>query len=270
MLTKTPAKLFAMAVMVFATLCAGTPGYAEEAVTALPVKQSVKVWVVGDSTAQPLSLGLERNIRERAEYKLRTLYRNSSGLARPDFFDWPKVAKEQLEINAPDVAFISFGPNDTQGLLPPGKRLSVPMMTPEWRAEYARRIDAFVGLFSAKQVRVYLVLQSYNPQKKYAASMDEINAALREAAERLQVEVVDTPQLLADDNGEFQRVALDSHGKPIALRSEDGLHLTGAGGGYLAKRVLRILEADLAHQAEPTAQIQREQGRQGQSESVIK
>jgi hypothetical protein len=269
MLTTTRAKLLATVVTVAAALCAHAPAHAEDFVS-VQAKPNVKVWVVGDSTAQPLSLGFERNIRERADYKLRTLYRNASGLARPDFFDWPKVAKEQLEVNAPDVAFLSFGPNDTQGLLPPGKRLSVPMMTPEWRAEYARRIDAFVGLFSAKQVRVYLVLQSYNPQKKYAASMDEVNVALREAGERLQIGIIDTPQLLADDNGEFQRVALDSHGKPIALRSEDGLHLTGAGGGYLAKRVLRILDEDLARHLEPTAQVQSGRSTANQPESEFK
>jgi uncharacterized protein len=214
-----------------------------------------RVWLVGDSTVQPLSIGLERNLEGRKDLKLRTIFRNATGLARPDFFDWPKIVSGLLEQGTPDVVFITLGSNDTQGLAPPGTRMPVLPTSPEWRAEYGRRLESFANLFKAQPVhiRIYLVLQAYDVTRKFAAAMSEVNEAMRETAARMNIGIIDAPKLLANENGEFQKRAIDSKGNTFTLRSDDGVHLTARGGAYLARRVLRILDEDM--KAGPTAQI---------------
>jgi len=43
-------------------------------------------------------------------------YKVSSGLSRPDFFDWPKYFAQQIPKVNPDIVVVTFGGNDTQGL----------------------------------------------------------------------------------------------------------------------------------------------------------
>jgi hypothetical protein len=208
----------------------------------------LRIWTVGDSTAQPIGHGVERNVNDTTTKKAKTFYRNSSGLARREFYDWPKVAKKLLESEgAPDIAIITLGANDTQGLFPPGKKMPVMLRTQEWKDEYARRLEVFLHLFTDKNVHVYLVAQPYNPNRKYAPTMGDVNEVIRTVATRMaNVSLVDAPTLLADENGNYSNAAKDSQGRKIWLRAEDGLHLTGNGGAYLARRILAAIETDQA------------------------
>jgi uncharacterized protein len=203
-----------------------------------------RVWLVGDSTVQPLALGLEYVIKERGfpGPKLRTLYRNASGLARPDFFDWTKVAQSALREGSPDIAVLCIGSNDTQPLLPPGKGTHVPPLSAEWREEYARRLSAFVSLFTDKSARVLLLLPSFDPSRKYAESMQELSLTVRDVATTMKLDLIDAPSLLADASGQFRATMKSVRGTEVPLRQLDGLHLSGYGGVVLARSVLDMLE----------------------------
>ncbi len=223
-----------------------------------PPPKVLRIWTVGDSTAQPIGQGVERNVNDTKDKRARTFFRNSTGLARREFYDWPKVAKKILESEgAPDIAIITLGANDTQGLFPPGKRIPVMLRTPEWKEEYGRRLEAFLHLFTDKNVHVYIVAQPFNPNRKYAPTMGDVNEVIRTVALRMtNVSLVDAPTLLADENGKYSNAALDSQGRKIWLRAEDGLHLTGNGGAYLARRILVAIENDRAALAANTAASQ--------------
>ena len=43
----------------------------------------------------------------------------SSGLARPDFHDWPAHLADTLDTSDPDIVIVTFGGNDAQGLTEP-------------------------------------------------------------------------------------------------------------------------------------------------------
>jgi uncharacterized protein len=223
---------------------ASSSAYAGDPVVPKEAK-TIQIWALGDSTAQPIGQGLERNLRDLHGLAVHTYFRNSSGLARREFYDWPKVAAELLRSRTPDIAVITFGANDTQGLVIPGRLAPALLHTTDWQQEYEHRAADFVRLFTEKGVRVYLVLQPYDPSRKYASSMSDINEALRAASSRVPgVALIDTPRLLAGEHGEYTNMAIDSHGQRFVLRAEDGLHLTGMGGGYVARRILRALERD--------------------------
>jgi uncharacterized protein len=213
--------------------------------------QAVRVWVVGDSTVPSLSQGLDYVLKERdaptasdaagASFKVRALFRTSSGLARPDFFDWPAAVTSALAQGVPDVAILCIGANDTQPLLPPGRPSNVVLHTPEWRTEYMRRLTLFARLFVAKSVKVYLMLPSFDPSFKYANTMEEISACMRATAEAVGVGVLDAPALVADKDGHFRKTMVNARGQVVPLRSADGVHLSGYGGVILARGVLRTL-----------------------------
>ena len=43
-------------------------------------------------------------------------YKVSTGLARPDFFDWPARFAEEIPNVNPGIVVVTFGGNDAQGL----------------------------------------------------------------------------------------------------------------------------------------------------------
>ena len=66
-------------------------------------------------------------------------YKVSSGLARPDFFDWPAHLRGELPAVDPDIVVVTFGGNDAQGLAA-GRRL-VPQRRPgRGRGRVAARV----------------------------------------------------------------------------------------------------------------------------------
>lgn len=210
----------------------------------VPRRAPLNVWIVGDSTAQPLEQGFAALGKEAAHVKVRTFFKNSSGLIRTDVLDWTKTMRGLLERGAPDLVVISFGPNDAQGIVPSGEHVPVPMGTERWREEYARRVRAFADLFRAHGTVVYLLLQPFDQNKKHAPLMRDVNAGIGKAAAPADtsaalpvVRLIDVPSVLLAESSD----------KPAsALKNVDGIHLTFAGGKVLARRIYERIEADWA------------------------
>ena len=46
-------------------------------------------------------------------------YENATGLARPDFYDWPAALADDMASDKPEAVFLLFGGNDAQPLVAP-------------------------------------------------------------------------------------------------------------------------------------------------------
>ena len=203
-----------------------------------------ELWTLGDSTAQPLGEALASLLKGDA-LKPRSIFKNSSGLMRPDFFDWPKTAKSLVQTRSPLGVLVSFGANDTQGLWLPSEKRAVQPGTPEWGDEYAKRVRAFVDIFAAKGTEVFMVGQPFDSARKYAPMMRAVNDAFRKASEGgPHSTFIDGEALLADDEGHFQRT-IEARGKQVLLRNDDGIHLTFDGAHLLATRALSLVKKKL-------------------------
>lgn len=201
-----------------------------------------ELWTLGDSTAQTLGEAVANLLKGEA-LKTRNLFRNSSGLTRPDFFDWPKTVKPLVAGRAPEGLLLSFGANDTQGLFMATERRVAQLGTPEWGDEYAKRVRAFVDLFTNKGTEVFVLGQPFDPSRKYAPLMRAVNDAFKKAADQgPHSTYLDGEGMLADAEGHYQKTIPDSHGKAVPLRNDDGIHLTHEGARYLAVRVLDVVK----------------------------
>lgn len=222
--------------------------YADESQPSTSVHTTRELWTLGDSTAQSLGEAMA-NLLKGDALKTRNLFRNSSGLTRPDFFDWPKTVKPLIagDGRAPAGLLLSFGANDTQGLYVVAERRVAQLGTPEWGDEYAKRVRAFVDLFTDKGSEVFVLGQPFDPSRKYAPLMRAVNDAFKKAcADGPRTTYVDGEGILADADGHFQKTLQDSRGKTITLRNDDGIHMTGEGARYLAIRVVDIVKKKLA------------------------
>jgi len=208
------------------------------------------VWVVGDSTAQALGQLLENDVKDMPSVKARTIYKNSSGLTRKDFYDWPAALPGILAEGAPDAVVLSMGDNDAQALQPQGATNYVDVGTPEWIAEYTRRLTAFVGQLTAAGSRVYLVGQPVMRDGTFDARIAVVDSAYRAvAAAEPDVTYIDSKALLSGDDGGYTDRLPGAGGAMVQVRNSDGIHLSLEGARWLSRIVARQVTADYGLQA---------------------
>jgi len=70
----------------------------------------------------------------------------SSGLARPDFYNWPKEVAKLIRRKKPDMFVVAMGTNDFQSMRKGKKWIRFPK--PEWKKTYAERVDEMLVTMS--------------------------------------------------------------------------------------------------------------------------
>nr|MBA2529148.1 DUF459 domain-containing protein [Euzebyales bacterium] len=167
-------------------------------------------------------------------------FRYSTGLARPDFFDWPAELKRVAVDLDPDAFVVMFGANDGQDIAVNGEVFA--FGSPAWEAEYRSRVDRVMDLLRRDGRSVVWVGQPVMRSAEFDARMDVLNAVYAAAAAgREAVTFVDTQKLFAGPGGGYAPYLPDASGRPVLMRQQDGIHLTLAGGERLATAVLAPL-----------------------------
>ena len=92
-----------------------------------------KVYIVGDSDAGTFGPYLETLLDGTLVTETELNYKVSSGLARPDFFNWPVELEQKLPEVDPDIVVVTFGGNDSQGLSLPQDELEFVVGDPDRR-----------------------------------------------------------------------------------------------------------------------------------------
>jgi hypothetical protein len=210
----------------------------------------LNLWVGGDSMAQVFGESVQRLAVDRGDVNATLDYRISTGLSRPDYFDWPLHLQNDVLPSHPEVVVIIFGANDSQSLSIDGNVHSP--SDPEWLAEYRRRAAATMDELRGEGRLVIWVGQPVMRDGGFSARMgalDEIYAS--EAQSRPWVKFIDTRPLFADASGSYSAYLLGPDGKPVLMRQQDGIHLSRAGGDRLAAAVFATLDDEIDALAGP-------------------
>ena len=210
---------------------------------AITKKRPLRLYVAGDSMDQVFGSSLVNLAEETKLVKGKNDYHVSSGLSRPDFYDWPQRLVDQIVDFRPDAAAVLFGANDGQDVMYDGRVLKVG--TGAWQEVYAKRVGEAMDILTKGGRRVYWV---GNPMMKDAgyreriAMMNRIYAA--EAGRHPGVTFVSTWAAMADEKGAYAAYLRDENGERTLMRAPDGIHLTRAGGDRMAQVVLDTIMKD--------------------------
>jgi hypothetical protein len=182
---------------------------------------------------------LEKSLNEQPGIRAVRKAKSSTGLARPDFFDWMKVGREEIERHRPDVVVVIMGGNDGQDLTDTKGKGRVHWGTPAWESAYRQRVLDFLGVLAAPGRKILWVELPITGLKNFERKLGVIRRVLREAvSSREDSTHLDTKPFFTDAKGGLLREALvEGFRKPMRLRMEDGVHFTLAGGRYFASRV---------------------------------
>lgn len=202
-------------------------------------KDPLRVWVGGDSLTSEFAAALSDRLARTQRSKTQIEFRFSTGLSRPDFFDWPARLSAVARQQDPDAFVIMFGANDGQNIAVDGNVLE--FGSSAWKAEYGDRVGAVMDQLAVDGRRVYWVGQPIMRSPEFDAKMRLLNAIYRDQAQtREDVEYIDTRALFSDD-GAFSAYLPDANGQPALMRQQDGVHFTRAGGERLSRVVFDAL-----------------------------
>ena len=207
-------------------------------------KQPLRCWVGGDSMTQVFGQALVEMMRETRVMKATLDYRISTGLSRPDYFDWPAHLRFEVDKTQPEVIVIMFGANDGQGVEYRGKVLD--FGTPAWIKLYHRRVGEAMDIaMNDGLTKVYWIgqpitrLNDFNPRLQVMNTVYE-----QEAAKRPALTYVPTWDLFTDSSGKYSDYLRDDSGTLQLMRQSDGIHLSLVGADRIASPILDTIKTD--------------------------
>jgi len=174
--------------------------------------------------------------------------RSASGLARPDFYDWPSLLEDLLAEHNPDGVVVMFGGNDAQGLrMPKDHDLKWIRWGEEgWFDEYRRRVERFAELIAPDDSRqVFWLGMPAMRSSKLDGRVKQINDVYRSVIDaRESGFYYETRPILADGNGRFVD-HMTINGESQRVRAHDGVHLRGPGARRLIQHIKPWIEQHL-------------------------
>ena len=209
-------------------------------------KGRVKVVVYGDSLAGMPGIALRRMLKGTAASVVLD-YKSSSGISRPDFFDWAaRMAAQRRRIH-PDIVVIYMGANDWQNMRSGGHIYT--RGSRAWDALYARRAARLMDIARSEGATVYVIGQTITGRTRgYARHMAHLNAIVKPVARRrANVRFVTTWSLFATPGGAYSSRLRTSSGALVNMRSRDCIHFSGAGASRMAGRIRHRVESDWGH-----------------------
>lgn len=206
------------------------------------VEQPYTVLIVGDSLVlEGFGPILEEDLSSYTDIDVVRKGKYSTGLSRPDYFDWNDYIVELLDKYSPQVVIVMFGANDGQNFTVDGK--PVTFDTEAWRAEYTKRADRFMSILDEYGVVTFWVGNPIAKSDYYTHKMEVINSCVEAAAvDHVNVHYISTWETLKNSSGEYSDYLPDESGKMKLARSSDGIHCTEFGGALLVKRVFEVME----------------------------
>lgn len=217
-----------------------TPAQNARATRAVSATNPLRIYVAGDSFAEWLGADITAFGQRSGVVSTGTDGKISSGLANPAFFDWPsRLTAAMATQPPPDVVVVILGANDLHGLPVGG------IGTPAWNAEYGRRQGEIMDIVGKRGAQLYWVSQPNMRDPGQAAAAAAINvSAQTQILSRPWVHYVDSWALFSNPNGTYAGALPDINGRQVAVRQDDGLHLTREGTTWLATATYTQIRRD--------------------------
>jgi len=212
-------------------------------------RNPLRIWVAGDSLSAEYGKSLYRLAADTGEMTPLDVvdYQVSTGLARPDKFNWPTEIDTKTKDLDPEVVVLMFGSNDDQTIQSPdGDNQS--FGTDEWQQEYRRRIGAVMDqIIAGGRYVVYVgppIMENSGRNSHYQLISSLIAAEAKSRTGRAWY--VDSYSLFQNADGGYSQYLPGDDGQLVEMRTDDGIHFQRAGADRLAGRTLEVMARPFA------------------------
>jgi len=208
---------------------------------AVAEKRAFRIGVFGDSFGDGLWAALYNQLPRREAFQVLRHSEQATGFTRYAQNNLEDRLAGILAEGPVDVAVISFGANDTQGIYLNGK--VAPLLSARWKAEIAARITRYVKALQAQGASVVWVGLPVMRDPKYDAQVQGLNAFYAGLMAELDVPFIDTRSAAADEQGRYASHLPGKDGVPWLVRAGDGIHMSMKGYRLLTDSLATRLRA---------------------------
>lgn len=201
-----------------------------------------KVVLMGDSLMEDLGPRTHRLLNHRKGLQFILSAKYSTGLCRPDYFDWPAHMREVIAEHKPDFLIVFIGANDGQPIK--HGNTFVPTGSNQWSEVYGQKMQEIVDIANDQGTKVIWI--GLPVMGKHKSLLAETTRVQKEHCTRMGIPYVDSNATFADADGNFISFRKDANGKIVRLRRQDKIHLSPEGNHALIDILLPVIEKNLA------------------------
>jgi len=219
---------------------------------ALAGRRGLHIGVFGDSFGDGVAAATEQAFRKQPRVTVHAFSHEGTGFTRYRTQDLLADARARIAAQPIDIAIISIGANDTQGLFVNGH--AAPFMGQAWQDAVGGRIGDLVRLFQQRGVAVGWVGLPRMRDADFDRDIQAINAFQARVACKLGVPYADSVPLTQDRNRRFSQRLDDpvTHREYLA-RASDGKHMTFHGYEVISRPMTSPILALFAPASPPPA-----------------
>jgi hypothetical protein len=160
----------------------------------------------------------------------------STGLTRPDYFNWPAELENDLARFHPQLTIICIGANDAQNTIVNGQVLAYG--TQAWDNMYSSRIGAFIAEATGAGSRVFWVGMPPMAGSQLNAQMQHLdNLYATQVGRHKGATFLSSVPSLGGPGGRYTAFKTVG-GSNEEVRTDDGIHLQPAGAQLLGEAVI--------------------------------
>lgn len=211
-------------------------------------KLSIRVLLAGDSLMESLGPQMVSALAAYANITFMPIGKQSTGLSRSDYYNWPDVLRGHLSSFKPQVVVMWVGTNDAQGIY--GKSGLGAVGSEAWQAAYREKVRELLLLVLRTKARMILMGPPVVGEPMEDKQLALINRLMADECRKLRkygATFVDTRAILSDSAGRFRatgRVPLS--GAMATLRTADKVHITADGNNLVMDCMLPYLGREIA------------------------
>jgi uncharacterized protein len=197
----------------------------------------LRVVVVGDSLAAGLGYFAERVFRPRL-VRVSRQGRISTGLARPDYFNWPLAMRRIVDAFDPDLVIVMLGENDHQSLQTVSGQPAAQIGTGDWPAAYRDRVLQMMRIATSRGAKVVWAGLPMASDGRWWDHSQRQNAIFELAAGiSPNVAYFDAWGRFRSPRDGGYTAYFREGGRVILIREGDGLHFNAIGYTILAREI---------------------------------
>ena len=201
--------------------------------------RKLRVAIVGDSLAAGLGYFAERVFLSRL-VRVSGQGRISTGLARPDYFNWPYTMRRIVERFDPDLVIVMLGENDHQSLQNAHGDREAQIGTSEWPPTYRERVLRMMRIATSRGAKVVwagLPISADFRLRDHSMRQNEIFAFAASISN--DVAYFDAWDRFREPGNGYTAYFREGR-RVILVREGDGLHFNAVGYTILAREIAKL------------------------------
>jgi len=222
--------------------CADTFPIAPRVIKALRSNEELRIGVFGDSFGDGIWAGALQEMRGLDQIRIFRFSKESTGFTRYSTSDLHEDAKHKLAEQPADIALISFGANDTQGVWADGKAQAY--MSTGWQKIIGERVTTFVQLLQREGMAVGWVGLPRMRNARFDIDIQRMNNFYKGLTCKLGIPFVNPVDITQGPDGAFSKELKDPvTSEKYIGRADDGIHMSLHGYQVIARPLLARVAA---------------------------